>query len=216
MKFTEQLWAASLPIYNKIIEHPFNKELSLGTLPDEKFKFYIHQDSLYLADFSKALALLSAKAHDGQQQLAFMDFARNAIIVERILHEQYIKDFNINHSQEKAKGCFTYTHFLLSTCALHTFEEGIAAVLPCFWIYKKIGDFICKNQLKPNPYQDWIDTYSGVEFTNSVNNILAICDEVASHASINVRNNMTEKYLTSCRMEYMFWDSAYQLEQWPV
>lgn len=216
MKFTDQLWTKSLPIFNKIVAHPFNQELTLGTLPKEKFKFYIIQDSLYLAEFSKALAILSTKAPDGIQQLAFMDFARNAIIVERILHESYFNEFNIISTQEKAIGCFTYTHFLISTCFLNSYEEGIAAVLPCFWIYKKIGDYIFQNQSKPNPYQSWIDTYSGIEFTNSVNNILTICDDVANYASDNVQKKMIEKYLTACRMEYMFWDSAYRLEKWPV
>jgi thiaminase/transcriptional activator TenA len=44
-------------------------------------------------------------------------------------------------------------------------EVTMASVLPCFWIYKKVGDHIYQQQNKQNnPYQTWIDTYAGEEF----------------------------------------------------
>jgi thiaminase (transcriptional activator TenA) len=216
MKFTDQLWEDSQPIFDQIIQHPFNQELSTGTLSIEKFKFYIHQDSLYLADFSKALAIIAAKAPDSQLSLAFLDFARNAVIVEKILHESYFKEYTIDSEAGKAPGCFTYTNYLIATCSLHSFEVAVAAVLPCFWIYQKVGDIILSNQKKPNPYQNWIDTYSGEDFNKSVNSILAICNKIAENTSQATRREMLEKYQMASRLEYMFWDSAYRLEQWPV
>ena len=41
MKFTKRLWETIAPIYGAIISHPYNQELAAGTLPVEKFKFYI-------------------------------------------------------------------------------------------------------------------------------------------------------------------------------
>ena len=216
MTFTDQLWELALPVYNKIQEHPFNQELKQGTLPVEKFKFYIYQDSLYLADFAKALATAGTRAGNSHQLLDFLQFAQNAILVERALHIGYFHEYDIDYKSGKAPGCFAYTNYLLAASAFESYEVTVAALLPCFWIYKKIGDYIYANQAKPNPYQNWINAYAGEEFAASVEKALGICNELAENASEAVRLKMKEAYLTATRLEYIFWDSAYQLEKWEV
>lgn len=216
MKFTDHLWQEALPVYGKIEAHPFNQELKAGTLPVAKFKFYIYQDSLYLADFAKALATAGTRAGSSQGLLDFLEFAQNAILVERALHIGYFSEYNIDLKSGKAPGCFAYTNYLLSVSAFESYEVAVAALLPCFWIYKKIGDYIYANQSKPNPYQNWIDAYAGEEFAASVENALKICDELAENASETTKLAMKQAYLTASRLEYVFWDSAYNLEQWLI
>lgn len=216
MKFTDQLWEEALPIYEKIKTHPFNQELKTGTLPVEKFKFYIFQDSLYLAEFARALATAGTRAGNSQTLLDFLAFAQNAILVERALHMSYFKEYQIPEKGEKAPGCFTYTNYLTSVSAFESFEVSVAALLPCFWIYKRIGDYIYENQSKPNAYQSWIDAYAGEDFANSVAKALQICDEIAERASPDTRAKMREAYLLATKLEYIFWDSAYRLEEWVV
>jgi len=94
-------------------------------------------------------------------------------------------------------------------------ETSLAAVLPCFRIYNEVGDYIVKNQVKDiNPYQSWIDKYGGDEFKESVIKAIAICDEFAEKSFF--KEEMTDAFLYSSRMEWMFWDSAYRMETWPV
>lgn len=216
MRFTEQLWNDALPVYEQILNHPFNLELQNGTLPVEKFKFYIYQDSLYLADFAKTLALTGTRATTSQGLLDFLQFAQNAILVERALHIGYFNEYQIGFESGKAPGCFAYTNYLLAVSAFESYEVAVAALLPCFWIYKKIGDHIYKNQRKPNPYQNWIDAYAGEEFAVSVEKAIGICEELADAASDSTRVKMRNAYLTATRLEYVFWDSAYKLDQWSV
>ncbi len=216
MKFTDELWQLALPVYEKIEQHAFNQELKNGTLPLEKFRFYIFQDSLYLADFAKALATAGTKTDNSGMFLDFLRFAQNAILVERSLHESYLKEFDMDANTVKAQGCFMYTNYLLSVCAYDSLEVAVAALLPCFWIYKKVGDYIFANQTKPNAYQNWIDAYAGVEFATSVEKALHICNTLAANASDPLKERMKAAYLTASRMEYIFWDSAYRLEKWPV
>lgn len=216
MKFTDHLWNEALPIYNQIQDHSFNQEMKAGTLPVEKFKFYIYQDSLYLADFAKALATAGTRATTSQELLDFLLFAQNAILVERVLHESYFKEYVIEYESGKAPGCFAYTNYLLTTAAYESYEVSVAALLPCFWIYKKIGDYIYADQASANPYQNWIDAYAGEEFAISVEKALTICNNLAEHASEATKQKMTEAYLTASRLEYVFWDSAYHLESWKI
>jgi thiaminase/transcriptional activator TenA len=215
-KFTDLLWEKSLPVFEKIVNHPFNQELRKGILDEQKFKVYIYQDSLYLADFAKALALTATRMQGSSHLLDFLRFAQNAILVEQVLHESYFKEYDIDLSSGKAPGCFAYTNYLMAASAYESCEVAVAALLPCFWIYKQIGDYIYANQVSPNPYQNWIDAYSGKEFAASVEKALEICNELAKDASDSLNARMHQAYSTASRLEYVFWDSAYKMEEWVV
>jgi thiaminase/transcriptional activator TenA len=61
-----------------------------------------------------------------------------------------------------------------------------------------------------------IDAYAGEEFGASVEKALGICNQLAEQASPLVRQKMREAYITASKLEYVFWDSAYRMEEWPV
>ncbi|NJO01238.1 MAG: thiaminase II [Bacteroidia bacterium] len=218
MPFTDDIWQQIQGIYAKIQQMPFNRELMQGTLDKEKFSFYIHQDALYLADFSRALSLVAARSAQADDVLDFIRFANDAIVVERALHQGYFQKFNIPEAGEKSPTCFSYTNFLLATCCLKNYEVAVAALLPCFWIYQEIGQYIRSQAQRPetNPYQEWIDTYSGEAFLESVDKMLRITNRLAEQSSLVSREAMRQAFICSARLEYMFWDSAYQQENWAV
>ena len=214
MAFTETLWDRIAEIYEAIINHPFNRELAQGTLPEEKFKFYIKQDALYLVDFSRALAIVGSKALLPQRILHFLDFAKDGLIVERALHDEYFRRFDVTLDVDQAPGCFAYTNYLIATASHRSFDEAVAALLPCFWIYREVGMHIVGHSVPDNPYQLWIDTYAGEEFGAAVERAIEITEEVASGATEEGRKRMDEAFVLSSRLEWMFWDSAYRMEQW--
>lgn len=173
------------------------------------------QDSLYLEHFGRALALIAARANNISHTLDYLKYAETAILVENLLHDSYFNDFGITEKGEIQPACHHYVHYLKSTAALDSIEIAMAAVLPCFWIYKKVGDHIYNNfKIKSNPYQKWINTYGGEEFSNAVKQAISLCDEVASETTPAIRKKMTEAFVTSSRMEYNFWDKAYNLIKW--
>ena len=217
MKWSEQAWKQVDCIFEKIIQMPFNQELMEGTLDVEKFKFYIGQDAIYLGAFSRALALIAARINNNAVALHFIRFAEGAVVVEAALHENYFKKYRMPAMISASPSCQLYTQFLLTEAALDQVEVAIAAVLPCFWIYKKVGDYIFSHKHKNNnPFIDWINTYSGVAFSRVVEEAIHICDEVATSCSIQQQQSMTDAFITACRLEWMFWDSAWKMEQWPV
>ena len=59
--FTADLWDTASPIFEAILEHAFLRGLTDGSLPEERFRFYIKQDSLYLREYARCLALASAR-----------------------------------------------------------------------------------------------------------------------------------------------------------
>ncbi len=215
MKWTDKTWTQIEPIYQKIIKMPFIEELQRGTLPLEKFQFYMGQDSFYLENFARSLALIGARAHRVSHALDFIRFAEGAIVVEKALHDSYFKEFGLNQRGSIEPTTHHYINFLKSTSALDQVEVAMAAVLPCFWIYQEVGDSIYKNQLsEDNPYQKWIDTYAGKEFKELVIKAINICDSVAENCSPQQQERMTQAFVEASKLEFMFWDSAYQLKTW--
>ncbi len=215
MAFTGEAWEAAAPIYAAILELPFNQQLAAGTLAVEAFRFYIFQDSLYLRDFARALAVAGARSERRDHMLSFVRFAEGAVVVEQALHESYFVEFGVPDDLERSPVCSHYTNFLLATASLRSVEEAIAALLPCFWIYREVGNHIAGHAAPDNRYQRWIDTYAGEEFSASVDRAIAITDEVAEDATDHTRQVMHEAFVLSSRLEWMFWDSAHRRETWP-
>lgn len=215
MKFSEYTIKEAQPLYNSIKEHPFVKELASGTLPEEKFLFYINQDALYLETYRKVLTGIGAKIESEDHAKAFLAFASDTIAVENALHEIYLQKSSARISYSPS--CLLYTSFLARQLSLEPLEIAIAAVLPCFHIYKDVGDYILANYKENNnPYSSWINTYGGEEYASAVAKALEIYDAMAENTTDKVRKLMLENYLVCSRMEWLFWDSAYKLEKWLI
>ena len=217
MKWSEQAWKAAEPIYNRVLELPFLHELMNGSLAEDKFLFYIGQDAIYLSEYGKVLAGIASKLNKPEYKTAFLRFAGDTIAVEGILHESFLKTNDKVVPNNASPTCLLYTGFMHSQLACSPIEVALASVLPCFWVYKNVGDFIVNHQQKSqNPYQSWIDTYGGEDFALSVKEAIDICDEVASTCNPAQRAAMTDAFVLAVKMEWMFWNSAWNREQWPI
>lgn len=214
MNWSDKAWKQITPIYQSIIEMPFIKELMDGTLAIDRFQFYIAQDSFYLESYGRALAIIAARVNSTDDSLTYIRFAESAIVVEREMHESFFKTFNLTDKGGMEPSCHHYSHFLKSTAALDAVEVGMSAILPCFWIYKAVGDYIYKNCSKNNPYKVWIDTYAGDEFGVAVSKAIDTCDVIASKCTELQRQAMTDAFIMASRLEFLFWDSAYSLKKW--
>ena len=137
--------------------------------------------------------------------------------VERSLHESYLGKNKLPGQIVSSPTCLLYTSHIIKQLYDAPLEVAMAAVLPCFWVYKEVGDYILAKQNKnANPYQAWIDTYGGDEFASAVQKAIVICDEVAASCTESQRQAMTNAYVLCTKMEWMFWDSAWKMEIWPV
>lgn len=197
---------------------PFNQELALGTLALEKFIFYLSQDALYLNDFSKALALTATRLpHDHQTEL-FIQLALNTIKTERELQADILKKYALTLPKvnEPSPFCFMYSNYLLRMAATAEVEVAVASLSPCFWVYQQVGQKACVKKIANNPYQAWIDLYSGDEFNDSVNSLIATLNELAENATLNTQKNMLAAFKRATQCEWQFWQGAYRQASWPI
>lgn len=215
MKWSDHAWQSIEGVYAEIIKLPFLQELMDGSLAKEKFEFYLFQDSLYLAEFGRVMCGIATKLENAEYREAFLSFAGDTLDVEKALHQFYLQD--VKKDLELSPTCLLYTSYLHKQLSVGSVQEAAAAVLPCFWIYKKVGDYILEHQIKgENQYQNWIDTYGGEDFSKAVEKAISICNALAESASEELQVKMTDAFVKASKMEWMFWQSAYELEAWRV
>lgn len=213
--WSQQAWEAALPVYRKILGHPFVNELASGCLPEDKFRFYLQQDSLYLASYSRVLSHIAARLTRREHIAAFIRFASDGIAVEEALHRSYLQQ-DFTDPKAVSPTCLLYTS-VLGSQATAPVEVEAAAVLPCFWIYQQVGRHILARQKDTdNPYRQWIQTYADPAFEQSTAQAIALCDQLAAQAHAVLRQRMTDIFVLCTRMEWMFWDSAYRMESWEI
>lgn len=203
-------------IFEAITTHNFVTELMKAKLNKDTFGFYVNQDSLYLSEYKKALVTVGTKCHRAEDTQFFYESATGIIEVEDALHKIFLEEKY--KSPTPSPTCELYNSYLARIVHNESVEVGAAAVLPCFTIYKEVGDFILKHQInkESNPYQAWIDTYVSEEFANAVEQAINIVNNYAQTASPQTLEKMQEVFIKTSKLEWMFWDSAYRQEQWPI
>jgi Putative transcription activator len=214
------LWSSIPDVYAAIIAHPFVRGLTDGSLPMERFKDYIVQDALYLSRFSRAVALVGAKAPDDESSVTLLENAVGALKVERAsLHEFLMREWGIGSevvaSAELSPVNLAYTSYLLAVAATGSFEEGLAAILPCFWVYYEVGKELVRMGSSVPVYRRWIETYSSPEYERAVMGVVELADEHLKGLEDPWLKSVLRHFRTSTVYEYLFWDEAYRGWRWP-
>jgi thiaminase/transcriptional activator TenA len=220
MSFTGDLWTSIEPIYAAILRHPFVSGLTDGSLPRARFRFYAVQDALYLREFARALSLAGARAPRDEWIIMFNDHAANALRVERVLHESFFAEFGLTPEAVAATPLaptnVAYTSYLVAAAYGRPFHEGLAALLPCYWIYWEVGKAL-ERKGSPDPlYARWIGTYASQEFGSVVEAVLDCTNAIARELTPPALDAMRRHFVTTSRYEWMFWDMGHREESWPV
>jgi thiaminase/transcriptional activator TenA len=217
--WTEQLWADITPLYQSILDHPFLAGLIAGDLPEDRFGYYVAQDALYLGDYARALAVVAAKAPVHADAGMMARHAADTVDVELSLHETLLPKLGLTADDldavQASPTTVGYTSYLLATAYGGSFLEGLAAVLPCYWIYARVGAALVQRGSPDPRYQAWIDTYAGEEFAAVVAEVLALANRAGAEITAREDRLARHHFAMTARYEWMFWDAAWRLETWP-
>ncbi len=218
--WSDRLWSTMAGPYAAVLEHPFLTGLAAGTLPAAAFTGYLLQDAHYLRDYARALALLGARADRLEDTALLARHAVGAAEVELTLHLELLGAVGVERAAVDAVPAspttYAYTRHLMSTVQQGSFADGLAAVLPCYWIYAHVGRVLVEHGSSEPRYQRWIDTYAGEDFGAVVEAVLALVDRVGVGLTAEQQGQAEREALTSARYEWMFWDAALRGEGWPV
>jgi thiaminase (transcriptional activator TenA) len=220
--FTSRVREQAAEIWKRELEHPFVRGLGDGTLPVERFRFYLEQDYLFLIEYCRVFALASAKGYDLPTMELFAGLLNDTLKVEMQLHRDYCKRLGIAQSAlEGAKVApvtHAYTRHLLTTAYAGTITEVVAAVLPCQLGYAEIAAALARAGRGGGNsfYAEWITSYTSREFTEGAQRLVQLLDRLAEDLPEREVNGLESLFLTSSRYEYLFWEMSWTQATWPV
>jgi thiaminase (transcriptional activator TenA) len=216
----ELLWADMQPVHQAILAHPFVSGLTDGTLDRAAFRHYVIQDAHYLRGYARALAGCAAKAPDEAAIVMFARHAAEAVSAERELHAALLGELGVSADaaalEPVAPATTAYVSYLMAAVLGGSYPEAVAAVLPCYWIYARVGDALLERG-SPDPlYARWIGLYGGEEFKAVVDAVLEAVDSLDGQLSDGELGRVRAHVQTTARYEWMFWDAGYRRETWPI
>jgi thiaminase/transcriptional activator TenA len=236
----QSFWDAAAPMIAVTESHPFLVAMVDGTLPEENFRYYVVQDALYLQDFADCLRRLASSAPTTEDSARLEAFARGAEEAEMCLHKSFFVEWDISaDGAEQMPHCLLYTSYMKRVVTTRSHAQGLAVLLPCFWVYMHVGKCMLKLRDKlgdtvtrPAPYDAWIDMYAGDDFEREVEDYIAMVDsscerirssqldgeaaenDDATASATAELEEMERHFLMSCRLEHMFWDQASTCMKW--
>lgn len=135
-----------------------------------------------------------------------------------ILESQFEHPMDDVLKTEPAPVCKAYVDHLFRFTRAGTLAEGMAAILPCGWVYIKIGEkFTAGREIDDNhPYKAWLMTYSVPEFKTMVDWWFDILDETVQGYPQKELDHIKEIFIKSCLYEWMFWDMGWHKHIWKI
>ncbi len=220
MGLTDRLRSDSMGIWRRLLEHSFVRELYSGSLPMEKFRFYAVQDYNYLIGLIKSLSIAASKG-DYQALRTSLQHATFLATTEMANYERLLDRLGLTMEEvvraTPAPTNTAYVNFMIATCSLGTALECLVALLPCYWSYRDIA-LHNKDLLESNSvdlYREWAQVYLSREYGEAVEELRREIERLWSIEPVGYEK-LRRVFQTASRYEYMFWDMAYNMEEWPV
>lgn len=222
------LWLKVAPIVAQIERLPFLHALADGSLEPLHFAHYLAQDGHYLTRYARAQAFLIASAREREESLFWAESAALSIVAEEDMQADVMADpaLAAAHHELERRGALKispttlgYSSFLIATAATGAHAEGVAAVLPCFWVYAHVGKWLARDAgmlREGHPYRAWVELYDSPLFDQATRKAVGWLEHhlAASPAPLHAR--MEAIFEQACRYELHFWYYAHALQNWQL
>ncbi len=222
LTFTEQLRQEADPIFEAIFTHPFVQGIANGDLDKESIIHYVKQDFEYLNAFARIYGIAISKCEDRNDMGMFAEQVSFVLHGEAHPHNNLCRVAEVRYEDVQgyplAPNASHYIRHMLTVAHEGTLGEILAVLLPCPWTYLEIGRKLV-DEVKPtpsHPFYEWITFYGEASMNDLTDRFRARLDRWAEAASESEKEKMKQHFLTSCQLEYMFWDMAYTKQAWPV
>lgn len=194
---------------NTIYHLPFIQELASNHLPIEKFHYYLQQDIFYLKAYAQALSMIASRLEDKRHKDLLNEFVFNTLHGENKLHNEFFQAGSFNLLHPKSAVCDAYCRHLLWHASKSDQAIALASVLPCFWLYHKVGQYVNIIASKPNRYMSWINIYCNKDFCVAVNSMMSLLDALSIGIDDKMHYKVESAFLDSVAFEKKFWEDAY-------
>jgi thiaminase/transcriptional activator TenA len=138
------------------------------------------------------------------------------------LHRDFCLKFDVSsrelESTRPAPITLAYTDYLLRVAYEGTMTDIVATLLPCQWGYSETALHLSRTGYasEKNPYAEWISMYSSKEFTAFVVWLREFLDDLTRGSDEREMMRLSGHFLTATRYEFLFWEMAYNMQDWPL
>lgn len=166
MKLSQRIYACAQKLWPQYLCHPFVVQMADGTLPEEKFRYYMLQDYLYLRDYVKIFAAIIPKADDFEQ-IRFLSTQLSDTIGETYrTHLPYMQRLGVTDAEIDAARPHidnsAYTHYMICEAQAGDVLTGLVTLLNCSWSYAYVAEQMTArypNALSDERYGAWFAGY---------------------------------------------------------
>lgn len=218
MTTTQRLLAATEDIWAEYHTHPFVRGIADGTLDEEKFRYYMVQDYLYLIDYAKVFAIGVAKARDPETMRLFAGYVHQILDGEMDIHKGYMQRLGIPLEEAErapvALDNLSYTSYMLRVAYDEGPAEIAAAILSCALSYEYIAkEIVAKDPAAADHpfYGEWVRGYADPGYAASNQVLVELTERLTRDYSEAQLEHLTEIFIACSRYEGAFWDMAWEM-----
>jgi thiaminase/transcriptional activator TenA len=156
--FADELKLSVTETWQKILNHKFVNEIYNGTLPTDKFIFYLEQDRIFLDEFCRFLSVLKQRSYNNIDLVKLFDNILNSTVNFEIkMQDQIIADsanlslsppsldIRRNRRLLPSKTTLEYTFYLRQVSSNGSMGECVSVMMPCPWTYLEIAQIMQKS-----------------------------------------------------------------------
>lgn len=214
----QRLYDSVRDIWAGYHRHPFVTGIGDGSLPIEKFRFFLLQDYLYLFDYARVFALGVVKAREPALTREFSANVDAILNGEMKIHQAYMARLGITEEQvfaaRPALANVSYTNYMLSVAFSQGPAEIVAAILACSWSYQEIGSRLAEipGAADHEFYGEWIRGYASAEYAATNQALIDLTNRLTAGAGEAQLQNLSDIFVYCSRYEAGFWDMSWNME----
>ena len=218
MKLSERIRARAEKLWPRYLSHPFVTEMADGTLPEEKFRYYMLQDYLYLQDYVKIFAAILQKAGDFEQIRFLSGEMENTIGETFRTHLPYMKRLGISEEEIRLARPHidnsAYSHYMLCEAQMGDVLTGLVTLLNCSWSYAYIAGEMtarCPDALRDERYGAWFAGYVSEEYRQTNQALIDRIDALSASIDEETARRLCEIFEKCFLFDLRFWDMVYAM-----
>lgn len=218
MTFMESILAHNIPIWEQCAATPFVWEMQNGTLPFEKFKVYMIQDSIYLKNYARIYGKAIFHADTLKEIQLYYSMLNFVNDTESEVRLDYLKQFGMTDDDIEGIAPLPenqrYIDFMFEVAEHGKNEEILMAVLPCMlsysYIFRKLA---AEPESRQSRYWDFIRDYADEKYADSCREWCAFADQKCNEIPEMKQKNLADIFEKASLLELDFWMMAYKNEE---
>ena len=215
MSFMSEVLEKNIRVWDVCAGTPFIRELQAGTLPEEKFKQYMIQDSIYLKNYARIYGKAIYHSENLRDIQVYYSVLSMVTEEESAVRLAYLKKFGLTdddiEKEEARAENREYIEFLFKIADRGNIPEILMAALPCMISYSYIFRKIAKMAgTADSKYFDFIADYAEDGYFESCKRLCGFAERKCGGLADREKKKLSRIFRRASLLELSFWKMAYR------